>query len=336
MSAATLASPAITDFASAVRAALGDLTPDEVDDLTDGLEADLTERLADGDQVELGDPLAYAEELRSAAGLPRRTMSSTSSVLADLRALPGTFARELRAFAGRHPAAEGVGRFLLSIRPLWWVFRGVVVTCLVMNVLGWGVTTTAVVGLLVTVVSIQFGRGRWLPFRWMRQLLLIANVLLAIAAPFLLAGVATQLSNVVYSASYAESTPDYSGTGLLENGNPVGNIFAYDAQGRPLTDVQLFDQDGHPLNLVGDPTTTSEDPTGSGNLVVPNSSVPGRLGWNVFPLSHVAARDLADDGTVKPSATPLSAVAPFGTAKPLVTADTPTPPSPTASPTPAP
>jgi uncharacterized membrane protein len=76
MSAATLALPVITEFAAAVRSALSDLGPDEADDLTDGLEADLTDRLADGDATELGDPAAYAEELRAAAGLPHRPAAS--------------------------------------------------------------------------------------------------------------------------------------------------------------------------------------------------------------------------------------------------------------------
>jgi len=48
MTTMTATDPAIEEFATAVRAALGDLPADEVDDLTDGLEADLTERAADG------------------------------------------------------------------------------------------------------------------------------------------------------------------------------------------------------------------------------------------------------------------------------------------------
>ncbi|TFD05650.1 hypothetical protein E3T29_13490, partial [Cryobacterium sp. TMT1-66-1] len=69
----------IRDFALAVRAALNDLPADDVDDLTDGLEADLTEQAADVDAgdaaapgFDLGDPVAYADELRGAAGLPVR------------------------------------------------------------------------------------------------------------------------------------------------------------------------------------------------------------------------------------------------------------------------
>src|ERR1700709_2176140 len=63
----------VDDFARAVRAALADLPADEVDDLTDGLEADLAERAADEESPDFGDPTDYANELRSAAGLPAST-----------------------------------------------------------------------------------------------------------------------------------------------------------------------------------------------------------------------------------------------------------------------
>ena len=335
MSTATIASPAVTAFAAAVRAALADLTSDEIEDLTDGLEADLTERIADGGAEDLGDPSAYAEELRAAAGLPRRTKpSSGSSVIAELRMLPTRISREAIASATRYPAVGGIGRFLLTLRPLWWVFRAAVVTELafvIFGASGWAPLggSTIVVFLVILVVSVQFGRGRWLPFAWMRGLLLIANILLIIATPFLVARVATEVNNAWYSSNYASSEPDYSQAGLTLDGNQVSNVFAYDAQGNPLTDVQLFDQDGKPLNLVGDPTATTDQDFSPG-IIVPNQSVSGRLGWNVYPLAHVNSSDLNDDGSIKQSAKPTPAVAPFATAKPL--ADTGAVPSPSAIP----
>lgn len=67
-------------FAAAVRERLSDLPTDEVDELLDGLQGDLTERLAESADAgdvgtgELGDPEAYADELRQAAGLPSGAM----------------------------------------------------------------------------------------------------------------------------------------------------------------------------------------------------------------------------------------------------------------------
>ena len=357
MSTATLASPAVTAFAAAVRDALSDLSLEEIDDLTDGLEADLTERIADGgsEPDELGDPLVYAEELRTAAGLPKRTkVRSGTSLLTELRAVPAHLLGSVRALGERYPALDGLARFLVTLRPVWWLFRAAAITWLGFELFGssgWAPLggSTIVVFLVLTVLSVQFGRGRWLPFRWMRGMLLVANIVLVIAAPFVLAGVATSVNNAWYSSNYAESYPDQSGVGLTLDGNPVSNVFAYDAQGNPLTDVQLFDQDGKPLDLVGDPTqTTNQD--GYPGIIVPNQSVSGRLGWNVYPLAHVDASALNDDGSIKQAVTPIPAVAPFATAKPLAgstagTVGVPTPSpiasgsataAPSATPTPAP
>ncbi len=65
--------------------------------------------------------------------------------------------------------------------------------------------------------------------------------------------------------------------------------------------MQLFDQDGNPLDLVGD---TSADfwGTTSGGMVVPSGDVPGRAGWNVFPLDHANSwSDYEDDGMLDDS-----------------------------------
>ena len=66
----------VAQYAEAARAALADLGPDQVDDLTDGLEANLADALADDGRArrgslfdEFGPPDVYAAELRAAAGL---------------------------------------------------------------------------------------------------------------------------------------------------------------------------------------------------------------------------------------------------------------------------
>lgn len=332
MSTATLASPVVSDFAAAVRAALLDLSPDEVDDLTDGLEADLTDRLAESDASELGDPAAYAEELRSAAGLPHRTPTRTGW-FAELRKGPGIMRRDARAFVAAHPTSGRVLTFFVALRPIWWVFRAVVVTeTIVMGLGGAPVTGFGVVlGFAVLVLSVQFGRGRWLPFAWMRGVLLVVNIALVIAAPVVIGGWATQLNNAVYTQQYADSYPDQSNTGLLQNGNQVLNIFAYDAHGNPLTNVQLFDQEGKPLNLSGDPSA-AYGPGDDDTVAVPNAAVTGRPGWNVFPLAHVPQSAIGDNGTITSSAHRIPADLPFATAKPLAGSEV----APAATPAPAP
>ena len=338
MSATTLASPAVTAFAAAVRNALADLPADEVDDLTDGLEADLTERLDDVDAPELGDPIAYAEELRLAAGLPMPSGSRTGreATFAELRRMPSTVADELRARVRRSPMLRQLAAFLLAVRPVWWVFRALAVTAVMMYGLGGSPINgvTVLFGFAALIVSVQFGRGRWLPFAWMRALLLAFNVILVVATPLVLAGWAWQINNAASVNSYSSSS-DFSSTGLMENGNQVSNIFAYDAQGHPLSNVQLFDQDGKPLNLVGDPTLTNTRTNADGSVTVPNGGVAGRLGWNVYPLASVPDNAITNDGTVNGSVIPNAATPPFAAARPIAGTDQTASPSPTASPVPS-
>lgn len=320
MSTSTLASPAIAAFATAVRAALADLAPDEIDELTDGLEADLTDRLSDTETADLGDPHAYAEELRAAAGLPHRP-APRAGFAAELRHAPKIVAAAFREFGAAHPLIGYVRDFLVALRPLWWVFRAAVITALIGNVTnpGWSPVNgfTLIVGIAALVISVQFGRGKWLPRAWMRGLMLAINVILIACTPFVVSGAATTINQGWYSQTYAnQDAPDLSHSGLMENGNPVTNIFAYDGQGKPLTNVQLFDQNGKPLDLSGDPGAGSYQ-VGDSRILVPSQEVPGRLGWNVYPLSHVSADDLTDGGAIKHSVTPEPATPPFAVATPL-------------------
>ncbi|WP_396426477.1 HAAS signaling domain-containing protein [Leucobacter luti] len=114
------------EFVAAVRDRLSDLPRDEVDELTDGLAADLVDRLSDGN--ELGDPRSYAEELRQAAGLPERVEPESApqpreGLMDQGRALASRWREWWDETSGR----RGVRDFVLSLRSVWWVLRGVAV-----------------------------------------------------------------------------------------------------------------------------------------------------------------------------------------------------------------
>jgi len=141
----------------------------------------------------------------------------------------------------------------------------------------------------------------------------------------------------------------YQDTGLALDGNTVTNIFAYAADGTPLADVQLFDQDGNPLVTVSSPESTTFNTVysyddGTESYLVPSNAVPGRNGWNVYPLRASAAEDMTypsgsvNEGEGVPT-NPEPAVLPFPTVQPLVeqvepgsTAVPTTTPSPTDAP----
>ena len=346
----------VRDFALAVRAALSDLPADDIDDLTDGLEADLVEQAADFADADapapgfaLGDPVAYADELRAAAGLPVRGATPTVrvSVLRRLRTRAGAArtdtARRIRSTA----AGAAVLDFLLVLRPLWWVLRGWVVYAVASVFAGGAISTvpTDPVRWLVlsafVILSVQWGRGHWLPWRWLPGFRSVVSVCAILVMPVVLNYTAHQ-GNVQNSA-YVEYNPSPT-PGLMQSGEPVTNVFAYDADGQPLTDVQLFDQDGRPLNVVNDPANTNYlpqlDAIGEQDMVVPSLLVPGGGGWNVFPLRLVTSGDIdytydflgqADQADAAPSTFPFARVRPLvpvsETVQPVPT------PSPTQSPT---
>lgn len=164
MSTSTLASPAVSEFAAAVRAALSDLTPDEVDDLTDGLEADLTDQASDGGAAEFGDPVTYAEELRAAAGLPHRRVRRPRIVgeFSTMRLAPRMIVRDVRDLIARKPWLGRLTAFLAALRPVWWVFRALLVTCIATIIIGGAPINgfNALFGIAVLIVSVQFGRGK--------------------------------------------------------------------------------------------------------------------------------------------------------------------------------
>ena len=353
----------IRDFALAVRAALSDLPADDVDDLTDGLEADLVEQAADFADVDvdadadahagavapgykLGDPIAYADELRGAAGLPVRKAAPTvrASALRRLRALTGS----VRAGAARRIRSSTAGAavldVLLVLRPRWWVLRGWVVYAVAEVVVGGAISTIptdpvrSLVLLAFVILSVQWGRGRWLPWRWLPGFRTVVSVCAVLVLPLVLVLTAQQAVNAQASA-YVDSSP-YSTPGLLQNGQQVTNVFAFDAAGRPLTDVQLFDQDGRPLNVVNDPANTNYlpqlDAVGEQDMVVPSLLVPGGSGWNVYPLRLVTSGDIDytyDQLGQASQEDAAPAPIPFAQVQPLVDVPSAGEPSSTPSPT---
>jgi hypothetical protein len=318
MSTSTQTDPAVAAFAAAVRDALGDLPREEVDELTDGLEADLTDRSLEPDAPALADPGAYADELRLAAGLPPRgpmprphRRSFLDEAIANARA-------NLRPLV-EHPRGRAALAFLTAIRPAWWVLRGWLAYLLLAAVLGGPhllpVSPLLAAALVLAIVaSVQVGRGRWLARPSLTGLVVVINVVAAIGAPFALGWAYANQNAAQYS--YTEPS-EPAPLGLTRDGAPITNIFAYGPDGQPLEGVQLFDQDGEPLDLVPDPAADHVwEPSGT-FLLVPSEAAPGRSGWNVVPLDRVPTTSLGNDGTLLQSATPRPVELPYRAVQPL-------------------
>lgn len=284
----TTITPKIAAFAEAVRAQLGDLSAEERDDLTDGLEADLAEAHAEDLRAELPDPVADATELRNAAGLPRTEQKS--GVIAGLGDSMRRTVSDLSGAIDRNPALASVAEFLVVIRPLWWVVRAWVATWLLAAVLGGefgfmprGVWLLVLVAFVV--ISVQWGRGQWV-VRGVRPLIVLGNV---VAVLLLVPAVATAedwTSPDVYDTFSEDSAVSQDLTGVYLDGAQVTNIFPYSADGEPLTDVQLFTQDGQALRATVEGADACLDASCvTVGVWVPRALAGGQEARNVYPMA---------------------------------------------------
>lgn len=329
----------VRSYAQAVRRHLVDLGPDVADDLTDGLEADLTEAVLDAEVAtadavgtqafdladQFGPADEYAAELRAAAGLPApapagRTGRGPGRVLGDAWTVVAERWRAAWRPVTSTPGWAAFADFARSLAPAWWILRGWVAAQVVMWAAGMDVTLWPsstggrILVVAAIVVSVQWGRGRWVPrWAWFPRAVAVASVAAGVLAIPLVSDVAAESSSVVTSGSYDAGWSDgfheaqfsqastggdgrMAGTdGIWVEGMQVSNIFAYDAAGDPIRDVQLFDDRGRPVRTISDSATWNTwsvpDVAGSWNFQ-PTTSSDGRTRWNVFPLSAVPADEV--------------------------------------------
>jgi hypothetical protein len=288
MSDATVRFPArvsegVAAYVREVRIELADLPAEEVDDLTSGMDADLSELAAEsgGDLIgRLGTPALYAAELRAAAGLPPRVAGSAPRRRPLTQALTRSRDNARASFAMltvQHPWLRSVTAFLMTLRPAWWLARGYLAAWALWSLLGGGARGVRPHGFLhlamalaAIVVSVQVGRG-WLRHKGvLRPMLFVANITLVITAL-----VASVSSDVQYDYNSGYIPP----AGVSLDGEQVANIYAYDSGGRRLSNVRLFAANGRPL--VGGDLTQDIDQNGNPIGAVHDSS--GAPVTNVYP-----------------------------------------------------
>jgi hypothetical protein len=333
--------PDVTAFVARVRELLADLPEEDRLELTEGLEADLTDQVAEHGGGVLGDPEAYARELRAAAGfdpVARRRVRvprgrSASELLDGVR---GWWDDQVA-----RPRVAPAWSVVVALRPAWWVFRAwvaAVALCILVPgytpwSLAWlpGVSPGVGLGVLAVCVvgSTLVGLGRLWPGSAPTGSRGVAARLLVVGLNVLALGVtsfaAEKVSDVQWERDRANGFYDSSWTkdlGVMNRGEQVCNIAAYDADGQPLVGVQLYDQDGRPLDVRchGQQGRT----------------VPWMLGdvtrWNVFPLGERAfpARRAAQREDLEGAAFPVPdrATTPAVT-NPLVPAEAEAEPAPT-------
>ncbi len=288
----------VAAFVAAVRARFVDLDDDEREELLGGLEADLSDQVAERGPDALSDPDAYAAELRTAAGLPpagRRNHGLRASAIANSDAALDKLRADWERRAASLPG--DVWGLVQSIQPFWWLLRAWVAVQLID--LGWGnggysngldtIPSLRGLGLPLlvgaAVISVQIGRGKLWPGREPRsgaprQLLLALNVFAMVLVPVTVSNLVTT-AKVDQWYSYGDTAVDLGG--LSFNGEQVHNIYPYDATGQPLVGVQLVDDNGRPLDVV------DRGYEWGGMRTSPWFN--GRTkAWNVFPQSESKTR----------------------------------------------
>lgn len=317
----------VVAFAGAVRAALTDLAPEEVDDLTDGLEADLHDRVQESGAASLGDPAAYAEELREAAGLPHRATRQRRSPLGAIRRLRADARADRQRLADTHPLLAELGRIVVALRPAWWVLRAVGVYGIVASVMHWwdyAVTLPRVLLLLALVVgSVALGLRDLRARPVARWLVVALNLITAVA------GTVTVLS-ALHTADQATLTQQmydetvFATEGVYVEGEPVSNLFVYGPDGELVDGARIVDEQGRPVRLdTADMLAEGFYWSPDGELRLPSDEVPGDDGWNVYPLDASANPEFDPYEEGIANAIRVPGAAPFPRLQPLVGVDTP-------------
>lgn len=243
----------VAAYADSVRRELQDLPAGDVEDLTEGLEADLMEQFEESGAVPALSPVAYAAELRSSAGLPERDAAVAGKKGPGIRDSFRKAGEDFLARVRANPASNAVLEFLIKLRPVWWLLRAWAIFQIISMFLESGRllliprgTVAWIILLLLVVASVRMG-SKPLPHRtWARRVLLwlsaAAIVVLLLAAPAIISRALMDYDAPTnYNSGYIPP--------LSVNGAPVEHVFVYDKDGKLLRDVRFYNESGYPLDM---------------------------------------------------------------------------------------
>jgi hypothetical protein len=302
LTTSTLSSPGAATYAARVRACLADLPEESRAELLEDLEEHLAEVLADDGGASLserlGSPAAYASELRTAAGLAPIGVGSQQAWIPALRIQLARLARR--------PGTRAALELWTSLKPGWWVLRGLLVSAYLLRNARPGrlgripvpqVQGSRWLGLAVIVglVALSVLVGRRLRTRSALAATLVVALDLAVAVAGV--GATTDALHRTYTFRAPPVIYNTSSDTLTGPNGIIYNIIPFDREGRALTDVQLFDQSGNPLNVA-----VGQDPRGLPlQRIVARAPDGGPLN-NVFPQTQIVTDPTT--GTAGPAPAP--------------------------------
>jgi hypothetical protein len=258
MTAPTMTTEAAA-YLDAVERELADLPTEERAELVEDLALHLRELEEEDDprplETRLGPASDYATELRVAAGLPARSKGASQQALIGW----------LKSAAARRSVRE-TRAFLVTLRPAWWVLRGYVVVLglafyahgpssdlgtrdlPIPAPLGSHYLGVLLVGAGV-IASVRLAQAR--PGRRGARFWVAANAAVAVLSVYLAAAIYHRLEVVPFEGG--AMAQQVQQPNLVSLYGPVTNIYAYTADGKPVTGVLLYDQNGQPLVADGSP-----------------------------------------------------------------------------------
>jgi len=145
--------------------------------------------------------------------------------------------------------------YLASLKPAWWIVCAVVL--IAFGLLLMLRTRSAV--LLLPFLLVAGGAAVWAGprLRRDRRLLWVAVPISAFVIGGILGGFGAAVDLISHrnsyssSPSYYPSSSDRYGNEQLSYGNrEIENVYAFDAEGKPLTEVYLYDEEGRPITLT--------------------------------------------------------------------------------------
>ncbi len=230
----------IAAFAKAIRAELSDLPKREIQELTEGLEADLTERFAEeGAEFPLESAHEYAADLREAAGVtPRAAKSKAFSA----KALTENVETWLRKTA----LGNAILEFGISIRPVWWVLRAIVAWAIFAGVF-YSFGDGLILLPIVIFLSVQWGRKKWFTNKFFTSILLPLNLAAILGIIPVQEMVIRTLNNYANAEEMMRNWP--GSDGLRLDGEPVTELKAFDSKNNEISGLSFKDQSGKLIEL---------------------------------------------------------------------------------------
>ncbi|SEF35734.1 hypothetical protein SAMN05421837_108329 [Amycolatopsis pretoriensis] len=226
--------------------------------------------------------------------------------------------------------------YLSSLKPAWWIVCAVVLVAFGLLLM---LRSRSAV-LLLPFLLVAGGAAVWAGprLRGDRRLLWVAVPISAFVIGGILGGFGAAVDLISHRNSYSSSPSYYPSSSdrygneqLTYGGNEVENVYAFDAEGKPLTEVYLYDEEGRPLTVTRYGCERS-------------SGTKEKIGAdNRFPRPKVEQGVTDDQGNYNGyngyrSACREDAGVPFSAAIPKVTAPSPSAsatPTPSSTPTPA-